>query len=54
MLKKYLGEDTKLYISNRKNMKYTILDDNNKFVQFERISYEDYTKHKDEKEEKNI
>ena len=47
--KKYLGEDTELYISNRKNMKYMILDDNNKFVHFGRIGYEDYTKHKDEK-----
>jgi hypothetical protein len=44
-----LGDDTELFISNRKNMTYIILDDKNTFVHFIRIGYEDFTKYKDEK-----
>ena len=51
--KKYLGDDTELYISNRKNMKYMILDDNNKFVHFGRIPYSDFTKTQNEKKKIN-
>ena len=51
--KKYLGDDTELYISNRKNMKYMILDDNNKFVHFGRLGYSDFTKTQNEKKKIN-
>lgn len=43
------GKDVKLQISTRKDKKYMILNpENNKWVHFGQIGYEDYTKHKDE------
>ena len=54
-LKKYFPTDTpKLFISNKKNKKYMILNPNtNKFVHFGSLSYEDYTKHQDKQRQKN-
>jgi len=48
-LKKYIPKDTPdLFISNRKNKKYMILNpDTNKFIHFGSLSYEDLTKHND-------
>lgn len=44
---KYLGKNAILYLSNRKDKKYMILDPNtNKMVHFGNINYEDFTKHK--------
>ena len=53
-LKKYFPTDTpELFISNRKNKKYQILNpENNKFVHFGSLAYEDFTKHKDLKRQK--
>ena len=46
-LKKYIPKDTpELFISNRKNKKYMILNpETNKFVHFGSLAYEDVTKH---------
>ena len=54
-LKKYIPIDTpELFISNRKNKKYQILDPNtNKFIHFGSLSYEDFTKHHDLQRQKN-
>ena len=48
-LKKYIPTDTPdLFISNRKNKKYMILNPStNKFVHFGSLAYEDFTKHQD-------
>ena len=48
-LKKYIKIDTpELFISNRKNKKYQILNPNtNKFVHFGSLAFEDFTKHQD-------
>ena len=47
-LNKYLGIATDLYMSNRKNNKYMILNPTtNKMVSFGDIQYLDYTKHLD-------
>jgi hypothetical protein len=35
-------------VSTRKTKKYMIKDDNNKFIHFGQLGYEDFTKHKDE------
>lgn len=35
-------------VSTRKQKKYMIKDDNNKFIHFGQLGYEDFTKHKDE------
>jgi hypothetical protein len=46
--KKY-GKDALLYLSSRKNKKYMIFDkNNNKWVHFGQIPYEDFTKHHNE------
>ena len=46
---KYLGNDAKIYFSNRKGKKYKIFNPNtNKFVHFGDSRYADFTKHKDE------
>lgn len=42
---KYLGKDAKLYLSNRKDKKYMILDPDGKLVHFGNLNYEDFTKH---------
>lgn len=47
--KKYLGNDTILYISDRKDKKYYVINPkNNKKVHFGSMLYEDYTKHKND------
>ena len=54
-LKKYFPKDTPdLFISNRKNKKYMILNpEKNKFIHFGSLSYEDFTKHQDKERQKN-
>ena len=45
---KYLGNDAKIYFSNRKGKKYKIFNPNtNKFVHFGAIGYQDYTRDPD-------
>lgn len=39
--------DKPVYMSNRKNKKYMIENDDNKFIHFGDIRYQDYTFHKD-------
>ena len=53
-LKKYIPKDTpELFISNRKNKKYQILNpDTNKFVHFGSLIYEDLTKHQNKERQK--
>ena len=48
MTNKYFNKPIKLYISDKPNKKYYILNDNKK-IYFGQAGYEDYTKHKDEK-----
>ena len=46
--KRLLGKDVEIKLSTRKDKKYMILNpDNDKWVHFGQIGYEDYTKHKD-------
>jgi hypothetical protein len=54
-LKKYIPKDTpELFLSNRKNKKYMILNPNtNKFVHFGALGYEDHTVHNDKQRQKN-
>lgn len=48
-MRQYFGDDMELFYSTRKNKKYMIFDnENNKYIHFGQIPYEDYTKHKDE------
>ena len=48
MAKKYFGKDVEFEKSDRKDKKYMIYDPNNdKWVHFGLMGYEDYTKHKD-------
>jgi hypothetical protein len=53
-LKKYFPTDTpELFISNRKNKKYMILNpDTNKFVHFGSLIFEDLTKHQNKERQK--
>jgi len=44
----YFGKPTKLHISNRKDKKYYVIDDQNKKHYFGQMGYEDYTKHQDD------
>ena len=55
-LKKYIPIDTpELFISNRKNKKYQIMNpETNKFVHFGSLAYEDFTKHQDLQRQKII
>lgn len=47
-MRKY-GNDVIIHLSNRKDKKYMIYDvDNNNWVHFGQMGYEDYTLHKDE------
>lgn len=47
-LNKYFGTTTPLYLSNRKNKKYSIINPNtNKMVHWGSIDYEDLTRHLD-------
>jgi len=44
---KYLGKDVELFISEKKDKKYDIYDpNNNKWVSFGQIGFQDFTKHK--------
>ena len=54
-MKKYFKKDTpELFISNRKNKKYMILNpETNKFVHFGSLIYQDFTKHDDKERQKN-
>lgn len=46
---KYLGKKSDLYLSNRKDKKYFVINPTtNKKIHFGSIQYEDYTKHHDE------
>jgi DNA modification methylase len=54
MAYKYLGKTAKIYPSNNPAKKYKIFDpNNNKWVNFGQIGYEDFTKHKDKTRRKN-
>jgi len=44
-LTEYLGKDAILYISNRKDKKYFVINPDNKMVHFGNINYEDFNKH---------
>lgn len=44
--KQYLGKNSDIYLSSRKDKKYMVLH-NNKWIHFGAMGYEDYTKHKD-------
>jgi hypothetical protein len=47
--KKYLGKDTLIQLSNKKDKKYMVYDPNTeKMIHFGQMGYEDFTKHKDE------
>ena len=47
--KKYLGKDTLIQFSNKKDKKYMVYDPNTeKMIHFGQMGYEDFTKHKDE------
>ena len=37
----------KVFVSTRKNKKYMIMNDDNKWIHFGQMNYEDFTKHKD-------
>ena len=50
---KYLGKDTAVYLSTRKDKKYMIKH-NNKWVHFGQMNYFDYTLTKDEKKKLNF
>lgn len=54
--KKMLGNDIELKVSTRKNKKYMIRGDfsDDEWVHFGQMSYEDYTKHKDEERRKQF
>ena len=52
--KKYLGNNTLIYPSDKQKYKYKIYDpNNNKWVHFGSMLYEDYLKHNNEKRKKN-
>ena len=53
--KKYLGNNTLIYPSDKPKYKYKIFDPNkNKWIYFGSMLYEDYLKHNDEKRKKII
>ena len=37
-----------VFVSTRKDKKFMIMNDNNKFIHFGQLGYDDFTKHKDE------
>ena len=46
--KKYLGRNAIIKLSDRKSKKYMVLNpESNKWIYFEQMGYEDYTKHQD-------
>jgi Family of unknown function (DUF5754) len=42
-----------VFLSTRKDKKYMIMDDNNKWVHFGQLGYQDFTKHLDEQRKEN-
>ena len=50
-LKKYYGNEVDLYLSSSKNKKYVVFNEDGKKIPFGSIIHEDFTKHKDKKEE---
>jgi hypothetical protein len=44
---KYFGKYVPIYLSNRKDKKYMLRDENGKLIHFGAYGMEDYTKHKD-------
>lgn len=55
MAHKYLGKTAKLYPARNSEKKYSIFDPKHeKWVNFGQMGYEDYTKHRNKKEEKII
>ena len=42
-----------VFLSTRKNKKYMIKNDNNKFVHFGQLPYEDFTKHLDKQRQES-
>jgi len=50
---KYFGKNAVIYRSTRKNKKYMIKDQDNHWVHFGQIPYEDFTKHKNITRRKN-
>lgn len=50
---KYLNKNAILYLSNRKDKKYMVLDPEGKGVHFGNINYEDFTKHENMLRRKN-
>lgn len=46
-LNKYIGKNTPLLLSTRKDKKYMVLDPEGKKIHFGNINYEDFTKHGD-------
>jgi hypothetical protein len=54
MAYKYLGKSAKLYPAKNPQKKYSIYDPNNqKWIEFGQIGYENFTKHKDKSRRKN-
>jgi hypothetical protein len=54
MAYKYLGNSAKLYPAKNPQKKYSIYDPNNqKWIEFGQIGYENFTKHKDKSRRKN-
>jgi hypothetical protein len=52
---KYLGKDALLYLSTRKNKKYSILNPNTgKMVHFGQMEFSDFTKHRNEARRQNF
>lgn len=52
--KNFYGKDVIINVSTRKNKKYMIYDPNNdKWVHFGQMDYEDYTRHKDKTRRSN-
>jgi hypothetical protein len=51
--KRYLGKDTILYRSTRKNKKFMVHNKVNQFVHFGQMGYEDFTYHQDKIRQKN-
>jgi hypothetical protein len=54
MAYKYLGKSARLYPAKNPQKKYSIYDPNNqKWIEFGQIGYENFTKHKDKSRRKN-
>jgi hypothetical protein len=50
---KYLGKSGFLFLSNRPDKKYMVLDPKGRAIHFGSSAYEDHTKHQDEKRRQN-